>query len=163
MPALARENYPGRSLGYSRALFFRINAGAPTSNLEFQGNWFFPPRVCDFMICGSRRVLNEIIGPEERSGGPAVLLPSITAPNKKSPPPNCHPERSASQMDRVTQHLWRGVEGPRRCLITPAVRSFSTTGPAKRTAAIWLLSDRFNCECFWANSQPSLGDQFWRG
>ena len=28
---------------------------------------------------------------------------------------NCHPERSASPIYRVTQGLWRGVEGPRRC------------------------------------------------
>ena len=27
-------------------------------------------------------------------------------------PQNRHPERSAAQMDRVTQRLWRGVEGP---------------------------------------------------
>src|SRR3984957_9140915 len=31
-------------------------------------------------------------------------------------PENRHPERSASQIYRVTQRLWRGVEGPRRCL-----------------------------------------------
>jgi hypothetical protein len=42
-------------------------------------------------------------------------------------PQNCHPERSASKIYRVTQSLWRGVEGPRRCLSTHAVRSFSTT------------------------------------
>ena len=35
----------------------------------------------------------------------------------QSPRQSRHPERSASQMDRVTQGLWRGVEGPRRCLI----------------------------------------------
>jgi hypothetical protein len=34
-------------------------------------------------------------------------------------PQNRHPERSASQIDRVTEHLWRGVEGPRRCLSYP--------------------------------------------
>src|SRR5580704_13563530 len=34
-------------------------------------------------------------------------------------PQNRHPERSASQMDRVTQRLWRAVEGPRRSLIYP--------------------------------------------
>jgi hypothetical protein len=28
-------------------------------------------------------------------------------------------ERSASQMDRVTQRLWRGVEGPRGVLSYP--------------------------------------------
>jgi hypothetical protein len=44
-------------------------------------------------------------------------------------PQNRHPERSASQIDRVTQRLWRGVEGPRRAYFTHAVRSFSTTEP----------------------------------
>ena len=34
-------------------------------------------------------------------------------------PQNRHPERSASQIDCVTQCLWRGVEGPRRCLFYP--------------------------------------------
>ena len=34
-------------------------------------------------------------------------------------PQSRHPERSALQMDRVTLRLWRGVEGPRRCLIYP--------------------------------------------
>jgi hypothetical protein len=32
---------------------------------------------------------------------------------------NRHPERSASQIHRVTQRLWRGVEGPRGCLSYP--------------------------------------------
>ena len=45
-------------------------------------------------------------------------------------PQNRHPERSASPIDRLTQSLWRGVEGPRRCLFTHAVRSFPTTKPA---------------------------------
>jgi hypothetical protein len=35
------------------------------------------------------------------------------------PPQNRHPERSASRISRETQWLWRGVEGPRRCLIRP--------------------------------------------
>src|SRR5580658_5451300 len=30
-------------------------------------------------------------------------------------PQNRHPERSALPICRVTQRLWRGVEGPRRC------------------------------------------------
>jgi hypothetical protein len=34
-------------------------------------------------------------------------------------PPTRHPERSASPVYRVTQRLWRGVEGPRRCLFYP--------------------------------------------
>src|SRR5271156_2064017 len=34
-------------------------------------------------------------------------------------PQNRHPERSASQTDCVPQRLWRGVEGPRRCLSYP--------------------------------------------
>ena len=34
-------------------------------------------------------------------------------------PQNRHPERSASPIDCVPQRLWRGVEGPRRCLFYP--------------------------------------------
>ena len=34
-------------------------------------------------------------------------------------PQNRHPERSASPIYRVTQRLWRGVEGPRRCSSYP--------------------------------------------
>jgi hypothetical protein len=63
-------------------------------------------------------------GPAVRPGSRTrVIVPLV-------PPQTRHPERSASQIDRVTQSLWRGVEGPRRCLITHATRSFSTTGPA---------------------------------
>jgi hypothetical protein len=42
-------------------------------------------------------------------------------------PQNRHPERSALQIDRMTQRLMRGVEGPRRCLSAYTVRAFSTT------------------------------------
>jgi hypothetical protein len=34
-------------------------------------------------------------------------------------PQTRHPERSASRVDRMTPRLWRGVEGPRRCLSYP--------------------------------------------
>src|ERR1700722_1192594 len=40
---------------------------------------------------------------------------------------NRHPERSASQIYRITEGLRRAVEGPRRCLLADALRSF----PAK--------------------------------
>ena len=36
-------------------------------------------------------------------------------------------ERSASQIYRITEGLWRGVEGPRRCLLAGALRSFPAT------------------------------------
>jgi len=49
--------------------------------------------------------------PERSRRGPAVSLPVL--------PQNRHPERSASQIYRVRQRLWRGVEGPRRCLSCP--------------------------------------------
>jgi hypothetical protein len=39
-------------------------------------------------------------------------------------PKNRHPERSASRIYRVTQRLWRGVEGPRRCLSYPCCSDF---------------------------------------
>jgi hypothetical protein len=38
-------------------------------------------------------------------------------------------------MDRVTQRLWRGVEGPRRCLLYPCCSEFSTTEADSRMAA----------------------------
>src|ERR1700678_1281048 len=41
-------------------------------------------------------------------------------------PQGRHPERSASQIYRLTEGFWRGVEGPRVCHLTDAVRSFST-------------------------------------
>jgi hypothetical protein len=52
--------------------------------------------------------------------GPAVrpgFLTKVSVPLVL--PQNRHPERSALQLDRVTQRLWRGVEGPRRCLVSP--------------------------------------------
>jgi hypothetical protein len=62
-------------------------------------------------------------GPAVRPGsGAKVSVPLVL-------PQNRHPERSALQIDRVIQRLWRGVEGPRRCLSCPAARSFSTTEP----------------------------------
>ena len=41
---------------------------------------------------------------------------------------NRHPERSASQIGRVTQRLGRGVEGPRRCLIYPCCSELFNRG-----------------------------------
>src|ERR1700755_3615974 len=35
-----------------------------------------------------------------------------------------HPERSASQIYRKRRTLWRGVEGPRQCLLADAIGSF---------------------------------------
>ena len=35
----------------------------------------------------------------------------------QSPPERRHPERSASQIYRISTSLWREVEGPRRCLL----------------------------------------------
>ena len=52
----------------------------------------------------------------------------------KSPPERRHPacpgvpwERSASQIYGITEGLWRAVEGPRRCLLADALRSFPAT------------------------------------
>jgi hypothetical protein len=42
--------------------------------------------------------------------------PGLSVSNSRQ---NRHPERSASQIYRVTQRFWRAVEGPRRCLSYP--------------------------------------------
>src|SRR5258708_21267261 len=41
-----------------------------------------------------------------------------------SPRQSRHPERSASQIYRKQRAFWRGVEGPRRCLLADALGSF---------------------------------------
>jgi len=41
-----------------------------------------------------------------------------------SPQQSRHPERSASQIYRKQRNLWRGVEGPRGCLLADALGSF---------------------------------------
>ena len=52
-------------------------------------------------------------------------------------PQNRHPERSASQIYRVTQRLWRGVEGPRRCLSYPCCSDlFDHRSPRAGFAAV---------------------------
>ena len=73
------------------------------------------------------------------SGRPAPRLPRLpkalkwhppnpTRPDVvSSPPKRRHPERSAPQIYRITEGLWRGVEGPRRCLLAGALRSFPAT------------------------------------
>ena len=50
-----------------------------------------------------------------------LILRVLLRPTRLSfkPPQGSHPERSASQIYRLTEGLWRGVEGPRRCLIYP--------------------------------------------
>jgi hypothetical protein len=62
-------------------------------------------------------------------------------------PQKRHPERSASQINRVRQRLVRGVEGPRRCLSYPccshrsphlAARHGLSPGPRTRTGSILL-------------------------
>ncbi len=40
---------------------------------------------------------------------------------------NRHPERSASQIYRITKGLQREVEGPRRCLLADAIPGFPAT------------------------------------
>ena len=47
-------------------------------------------------------------------------------------PQNRHPERSASRIYRVTQRLWRAVEGPEDAHLTHAARTFSTTEARER-------------------------------
>ena len=44
-----------------------------------------------------------------------------------NPRQNRHPERSAARIYPISNGLWRGVEGPRRCLLADAFPSFPTT------------------------------------
>jgi hypothetical protein len=46
-----------------------------------------------------------------------------------------HPERSASQIHRITRALLRGVEGPRQCFLADALWSFPTANYTGRYSA----------------------------
>src|SRR5580698_6688708 len=57
------------------------------------------------------------------------ICSSTDLPWKCFPPKltqNRHPERSATQTCRLTQRVWRGVEGPRRCYLPNATRTVFT-------------------------------------
>ena len=50
------------------------------------------------------------------------------------PPQSRHPERSAARIYRITDGLWRAVEGPRRCLLADALPSFPATNDSPNRA-----------------------------
>jgi hypothetical protein len=58
---------------------------------------------------------------------------SFCTPNQMffAPSSSRHRERSASRIYHMTESLWRGVEGPRRCLLTDALQSFPATKTMK--------------------------------
>src|SRR5271167_4447852 len=68
---------------------------------------FVIPRACDFFdrFVFSARLTGRFFNPKQTR----------------------HPERSAAQIYRTMNGLWRGVEGPRRCLLADALWSFPTT------------------------------------
>ena len=59
-------------------------------------------------------------------------------PDAFHPPQSRHPERSAARIHRITDGLWRVVEGPRRCLcwqmLFPAFQP-QTTGQIKKVTS----------------------------
>jgi hypothetical protein len=60
-----------------------------------------------------------VIVPQSQPAGETTLF---STSNKTR-----HPERSAALIYRMAGGLWRGVEGPRRCLLADALPSFPTT------------------------------------
>src|ERR1700760_3432326 len=94
-----------------------------------------PPQRSIFFFLPLRRWDNQVLFSRHHSDNkthdPCVFL--RTQSDVFQPPPqNRHPERSASPIYRITQDLWRVVEGPRRCLLADAIRSF----PAKKPSYI---------------------------
>src|SRR5580704_15859599 len=67
---------------------------------------------------------------ERRRCGTTLFVCSLGEPVTFSishPPQSRHPERSAARIYRITDGLWRVVEGPRRCLLADALPSFPAT------------------------------------
>src|SRR5271156_433352 len=56
-----------------------------------------------------------------------LFVPFAHLTRSSTTPQSRHPERSASQIRRIKKDLRRGVEGPRRCLLTDALLGFPTT------------------------------------
>src|SRR5438552_11195423 len=84
-------------------------------------------------ISANLRNLHKIVGPRARDffdplcfshPSPDVLKPQHS---RHRACPGLPWERSASHICRITKALWREVEGPRRCLLADAVRSFPAT------------------------------------
>jgi hypothetical protein len=71
--------------------------------------------------CPGRSPISANLFGRQKKSEKTLVFCIFTSPQKR------HPERSASQMYRVTQRLWRGVEGPRGAYLTHAARTFSTT------------------------------------
>jgi hypothetical protein len=81
-------------------------------------------------------------------------------------PQTRHPERSASQIHRVMQRLWRGVEGPRRCRPCPCCSElFNHRSPT--TGSVWsqvqLFMQRVKRACTTENLDAGAGDGKDRG
>ena len=83
-----------------------------SQSIHYQANRIAIPKACDFFD------LFEFS---------AYSSSCIQAPRQSR-----HPERSASQICRVTQRLWRAVEGPRRCLIYPCCSELFNHGSPSR-------------------------------
>src|SRR6202167_5145890 len=65
-------------------------------------------------------------------------------------------ERSASQIYRLTEGLWRAVEGPRRCLLADALQSFPATKIMKEIKKV-TTSERS------ASQIDRVTQRLWRG
>src|ERR1700722_7749506 len=70
-----------------------------------------------------------IVGLSSREPVTFSIFSCFYTPNRMffNPPQRRHPERSAAQIYRITDSLWRGVEGPRRCLCADVLPSFPAT------------------------------------
>jgi hypothetical protein len=105
-----------------------------------------------------------------KSHHPPLVIPSAAegpavhpAPAQRSPfvlPQNRHPERSASQIDRLTLRLWRAVEGPRRCLFHPCCSElFGHRSPTTTKVLSFRPHHRFRNTLRTLHHHPILGFQ----
>jgi hypothetical protein len=84
-------------------------------------------------------------GPAVRPGSRTKVSVSLVLPQNRHPAcPGSPWERSASQIDRVTHRLWRGVEGPRRCLSCPGCSElFDHRSPTTGSALVAIVGIAF--------------------
>jgi hypothetical protein len=80
-------------------------------------------------------------GPAVRPGSRTKVSVPLVPPLTRHPAcPGLPWERSASQIDRVTQRLWRVVEGTSAVLICPCCPElFNHRSPTTRSAVSWVI------------------------
>ena len=80
-------------------------------------------------------------------------------------PERRHPERSASQIYRISESLWREVEGPRRCFLgrcSSGLSGHELQGKLKKSQPLSGAPHRFICDTALGCAEPKDPEDVYR-